>query len=145
MFIFVFRIHCTFFIALPIRLKTCRSNVFFVFTRQNVRARKIRRVQRFCVPERARSTSGAQFVQACKPPSTNMARCSLIYDLSLISYLVFMFFKEIFSTKTFLCKIFSNSIKYIYDNESVELPTILICLPNIFSETLNRNYHNLSM
>ena len=98
--------------------------------------------QRFCVPDRARSASGAQFVQACKTPSFNMARCSLMYDLLLISYLVFMFLKEIFTTKTFLCKIFSNSIKYIYDNESINLPTILICLSNILSETLNRNYHD---
>ena len=28
MFMIVFEIHCTFFIALPIRLKTCRCNVF---------------------------------------------------------------------------------------------------------------------
>ena len=27
----------------------------------------------------------------------------------------------------------------------MNLPTILIRLPNIFSETLNRTYHNLSM
>ena len=34
-----FGIHCNFFIVLPIRLKTCRSNDFLFFTRQNVRAR----------------------------------------------------------------------------------------------------------
>ena len=33
--------HCNFFIVFPIRLKNCRSNGFFFFTRQNVRARKI--------------------------------------------------------------------------------------------------------
>ena len=31
MFIIVFGIHCNFFIVLPARLKTCRSNIFFVF------------------------------------------------------------------------------------------------------------------
>ena len=37
-------VHCNVFIVLPIRLKTCRCNVFSFFTRQNVRARKIGRV-----------------------------------------------------------------------------------------------------
>ena len=36
----VFRIHCNFFIVLPIRLKTYRS-VFLFFIRQIGRARKI--------------------------------------------------------------------------------------------------------
>ena len=36
----VFGIRCNFFVDLPIRLKTCRSNIFLFFTRQNVRARK---------------------------------------------------------------------------------------------------------
>ena len=40
----VFGSYCNFFIVLPIRLKTCRSNVFFFFTRQNVPARNIGRV-----------------------------------------------------------------------------------------------------
>ena len=40
----VFRIHCNFFIVLPIRLKACRSNGFFFFKRQNVHARKIGRM-----------------------------------------------------------------------------------------------------
>ena len=40
----VFGIHCNFFIVLPTRLKTCRSNGFLFFTRQNVRARKVGRV-----------------------------------------------------------------------------------------------------
>ena len=35
----VFGIHCNFLIALPIRLKTCRPNVFFLFTKQNVLAK----------------------------------------------------------------------------------------------------------
>ena len=34
----MFRIHCHFFIALSIRLKICRSDGFFIFTRQNIRA-----------------------------------------------------------------------------------------------------------
>ena len=37
----VFGIHCNFFTVLPIQLKTCRSNAFFFFARQNVRAQKI--------------------------------------------------------------------------------------------------------
>ena len=40
----VFGIHCNFSNDLPIRLKTCRSNVSFFFARQNVRAQKIGRV-----------------------------------------------------------------------------------------------------
>ena len=40
-FMAVFGIHCNFFIVLPIWLKACRSNDFLLFTRQNVRARKI--------------------------------------------------------------------------------------------------------
>ena len=39
-----FEIPCKFFIVLPIQLKIYRSNDFFFFTRQNVRARKIGRV-----------------------------------------------------------------------------------------------------
>ena len=39
----VFEIHCNLFIVSPIRLKTYRS-VFFFFTRENERARKIWRV-----------------------------------------------------------------------------------------------------
>ena len=62
----IFRIHCNFFIVLPIRLKTCNPNVFLLFfTRQNVRAQNIGRVSEVLRPERARSASGAQFVQAC--------------------------------------------------------------------------------
>ena len=38
-FMKVFRTNCNFFIVLPIRLKTCRSNGFFFFTKQNLRAR----------------------------------------------------------------------------------------------------------
>ena len=49
-----------------------------------------------------------------KTPSTNMDGCNLVYYLFLISYLVFIFFQKIFSLK------------------------------NIFLETLNRSYHNLS-
>ena len=52
--------------------------------------------QRFWVPERARSASGAQFFQACKIPSTNMAGRMLSYDLLLISYLVLCFSKKYF-------------------------------------------------
>ena len=40
----VFGIYSNFLIVLSIRLKTCRSNVFFLFTGQNVRSRKIGRV-----------------------------------------------------------------------------------------------------
>ena len=40
----VFGIHCNFFIVLPNRLKTCRSNDFLFFTKQNVRAQKVGRV-----------------------------------------------------------------------------------------------------
>ena len=54
----VFGIHCNFLIVLPIQLKTCRSNSFFLFTRQNVRLKGFA-----CL--NARSASGAQFVQAC--------------------------------------------------------------------------------
>ena len=44
----VFGIHCNFFIVLTIWLKTCRSNVFFFFRRENMRAWKIKK-KRFCV------------------------------------------------------------------------------------------------
>ena len=37
----VFQIHCNFFIVLPIRLKTYRSNVFLFFIRQIGRAQKL--------------------------------------------------------------------------------------------------------
>ena len=47
----VFRIHCNFFIGLPNRLKTYRSNGFFVFLQGTLSS-----------PE---SVSGEQFVQAC--------------------------------------------------------------------------------
>ena len=47
----VFRIHSNFFIVLPIRLKTCRSNGIFVFLQGKL-----------CSPE---SVSGVQFVQVC--------------------------------------------------------------------------------
>ena len=62
MFMTVSGIHCNFFIFSPIRLKTCRSNVFFFFIRQNVSAREIGRVAKVF---RARWASGAQFVQTC--------------------------------------------------------------------------------
>ena len=41
MFTIVFSIHCNFLILLSIWLVICRSNKFFFFTRQSVRARKI--------------------------------------------------------------------------------------------------------
>ena len=44
--------------VLPVQLKTCRSNVFLFFTKQNVRPRKIGRVSEV---SRART----QFVQTC--------------------------------------------------------------------------------
>ena len=40
----VFGVHCNIFIVLAIRLGNCRSNVFFIFTRQYVRAQKIGRI-----------------------------------------------------------------------------------------------------
>ena len=40
----VFGIDCNFLIVLPIALKTCRSMVFFFFTRQKERARNIGRL-----------------------------------------------------------------------------------------------------
>ena len=49
----VFGIRCNFFIVLPIRLKTCRSNIFLSFTKQNVRVSEVLY---------ARLESGAQFV-----------------------------------------------------------------------------------
>ena len=49
----VFEIH--FFIVLPIRLKICRSNVSFLFTRQNVRAQKLGRISEVLRAKRARS------------------------------------------------------------------------------------------
>ena len=48
MFMIVFGIHCIFFIALDIRLKTCRSNALFFSTRQNVPARIIGHVL-YCI------------------------------------------------------------------------------------------------
>ena len=57
----VFRIHCNFSIVLPIPLKTCRSNVFLFFTKQNVRPQKTRRVSEVL---RAR-TRPIDIVQAC--------------------------------------------------------------------------------
>ena len=56
----VFGTHCNFFIFLPIGLKTCRSNVFFFFTRQNISTRKIGRLRGFTrpsAPERHRARS----------------------------------------------------------------------------------------
>ena len=53
-----FGIHGNFFIVLPIQLKTCRSNVFFVFARRDVRARKIGHVAEVL------RLLGVQFVQA---------------------------------------------------------------------------------
>ena len=47
-----------------------------------------------------------------KRPSTNMTGCTLVYPLFLIFYLVFVFFKVIFS-------IFS---KHIYDYKSILTP-----------------------
>ena len=44
MFMIVFGNYYNFFIVLPIRLKTCRTDIFFSFLRQNVLARKIGRV-----------------------------------------------------------------------------------------------------
>ena len=64
-----------------------------------------------------------------KTMSTNMVGYSLIYDLFFISYLVVMFFKEIFSMKTFLSKIFSNNVKYVYDNESINCQLFLYAYP----------------
>ena len=62
----VFRIYCNFFIVLPIRLKTCRSDGFFRFLQGKICApeKSGAALQRFWVPERARSASDAQFVQA---------------------------------------------------------------------------------
>ena len=76
-----------------------------------------------------------------KAPSTNMAGCSWIYDFvaHLLSSL------HVFQRKPSHVKFLATIFEYIYDNESINLPTILICLSNIFSENLNRNYHNLSM
>ena len=59
MFTIVFVIHCNIFIVLPIRMKICGFNDFPFFTRQNLRVAEV------LSPERARSGSGAQFVQAC--------------------------------------------------------------------------------
>ena len=50
-FLIVFRIHYMIFKVFPVRLKTCRSNGFLFFTRQNVGARKIK----FCPPDRLRA------------------------------------------------------------------------------------------
>ena len=44
MFMIVFGIPCNFFIVLPIRLNSCRSNVFSFLASQNVRAQKIERI-----------------------------------------------------------------------------------------------------
>ena len=41
MFTIVFTIHCVFCVNLPIGLKICRSNIFFI-SRQNMHAQKIR-------------------------------------------------------------------------------------------------------
>ena len=56
MFLIVFGIHCNFFIVLPIKLKTCRSNGFLFFPKQYVCARKIGRISEVC-----------RFVQAIDP------------------------------------------------------------------------------
>ena len=40
-YMIAFGIDCNLFIVLPIPLKTCRSNDFFFFTRQNMRAKKM--------------------------------------------------------------------------------------------------------
>ena len=47
----VFGIHCNFFIVLPIQPKTCSSNVFFFFTRENVLAGKLEASQRLDLSE----------------------------------------------------------------------------------------------
>ena len=53
MFMIVYGIHCNFFIVLPIRLKTCRSNGFL--QGKMSAPKKSGASQRFCTPERARS------------------------------------------------------------------------------------------
>ena len=40
-FMIVFGIYCNFLIVLPIRLETCKSNIFLLFTRQKLRAQRI--------------------------------------------------------------------------------------------------------
>ena len=57
-FMIVFGTHFDFFIVFPVCLKTCRCNGFFVFTRQNVSARKIGRVSEVLCAR-------VQFIQAC--------------------------------------------------------------------------------
>ena len=44
MFMIVFRIHCTFFIALTIRLKACGSNVFFLLYKAKCARQQIGRI-----------------------------------------------------------------------------------------------------
>ena len=74
MFIFAFGIHSNFFIALPTRLKTCTFFFFRYFQGKKCTPEKSGASQRFSSPERDRSMSGAQFVQAC------------VYKINLANY-----------------------------------------------------------
>ena len=63
----VFGTDCNFFIVLPIQLKTCRFKFLFYMSKC-ARPKNRVRFRGFVRPnasERARSTSGAQFVQVC--------------------------------------------------------------------------------
>ena len=68
----VFVINCNFFIVLPIQLKTCSSNDFFLFTRESVRARNIGRVSEVLRARPRLIASGAQFIQACNDPNVHV-------------------------------------------------------------------------
>ena len=79
-----------------------------------------------------------------------MAGCTLIYYLLLVPNLVFMFFQKNIFNESLLVQDFWQQYLNIFMIMSkyyrrMNLPTIFIRLPNIFLETLNRSYHNLSM
>ena len=64
--------NCNFFTVLSIRLKTCRANGFFFFTRQNVRIQKIWRVSEVL---RARLASNRHRVRNMSRPD-----CDFIFS-----------------------------------------------------------------
>ena len=60
----VFGIHCNFFIVLSIRLKTCRSNVFFLFYKAPKSRTRLRDFTR--LSNLSRSLNGLSFLHTLK-------------------------------------------------------------------------------
>ena len=91
-FIIVFETHCDFFIVLPIRLKTCRSNDFSCLRVEICAPEKLGLFQRFRTPERAGEASGAQFVQAVRTNLINLFVDEVPLSLIFFAYVYFKLF-----------------------------------------------------